>query len=112
MQPEALLEFMQTGNAFVLPSTFEPWGVVAHEFAAAGYPLVLSDAVGASEAFLQQGKNGYRFQANNAEALKEALTKMMSLNAHQLQEMGASSRLLAQSITPKTWAESVVSMMR
>jgi len=112
MQPDALLEFMQTGNAFVLPSTFEPWGVVAHEFAAAGYPLVLSDAVGASEAFLQQGKNGYRFQANNAEALKEALTKMLSLNAHQLQEMGASSRLLAQSITPKTWAESVASMMR
>jgi glycosyltransferase involved in cell wall biosynthesis len=112
MQPDALLEFMQTGNAFVLPSTFEPWGVVAHEFAAAGYPLVLSDAVGASEAFLQHGKNGYLFQANNAEALKEALAKTMSLNAHQLQEMGAASRLLAQSITPKTWAESVERMMR
>jgi glycosyltransferase involved in cell wall biosynthesis len=112
MQPDALLEFMQTGNAFVLPSTFEPWGVVAHEFAAAGYPLVLSDAVGASEAFLQHRKNGYLFQANNAETLKEALAKIMSHNAHQLQEMGAASRSLAQSISPKTWADSVASMMR
>ena len=47
MQPEDLLAFMSTGKAFVLPSTFEPWGVAVHEFAAAGYPLILSDAVGA-----------------------------------------------------------------
>jgi glycosyltransferase involved in cell wall biosynthesis len=112
MQPDALLEFMQTGNAFVLPSTFEPWGVVVHEFAAAGYPLVLSDAVGASEAFLQHGKNGYGFQANNMEALREALANIMSLSAHQLQEMGSTSRLLAQRITPQTWADSVAMMMR
>ena len=112
MQPDALLAFMQTGNAFVLPSTFEPWGVVAHEFAAAGYPLVLSDAVGASEAFLQHGKNGYRFQANNADALKEALANIMALNPRQLQEMGTASKLLAQTITPKTWAGSVARMMR
>jgi glycosyltransferase involved in cell wall biosynthesis len=96
----------------VLPSTFEPWGVVVHEFAAAGYPLVLSDAVGASEAFLQHGKNGYGFQANNMEALREALANILSLSAHQLQDMGSTSRLLAQRITPQTWADSVAMMMR
>jgi glycosyltransferase involved in cell wall biosynthesis len=112
MQPEDLLAFMQSGNAFVLPSTFEPWGVAVHEFAAAGYPLILSDAVGAAEAFLETTKNGYLFQAGNKDALEDALRKMISQSQAQLLEMGRHSRALAFSITPESWATSVAGMMR
>ena len=112
MQPDELLAFMSTGNAFVLPSTFEPWGVAVHEFAAAGYPLILSDAVGAAEAFLETTKNGYLFQAGNRAALEDALRKMMSQSQAQLLEMGRHSRALACSITPESWATSVAGMMR
>jgi glycosyltransferase involved in cell wall biosynthesis len=112
MQPDGLLAFMSTGNAFVLPSTFEPWGVAVHEFAAAGYPLILSDAVGAAEAFLETTKNGYLFQAGNKDALEDALRKMMSQSQAQLLEMGLHSRALAFSITPESWATSVAGMMR
>ena len=35
----------------VLPSTYEPWGVVVQELACMGLPLFLSDAVGARSAF-------------------------------------------------------------
>jgi glycosyltransferase involved in cell wall biosynthesis len=112
MQPDKLLAFMSTGNAFVLPSTFEPWGVAVHEFAAAGYPLILSDAVGAAEAFLETTKNGYLFQAGNKDALEDALRNMMSQSQAQLLEMGLHSLALAFSITPESWATSVAGMMR
>ncbi|MFM9005417.1 MAG: glycosyltransferase, partial [Flavobacteriales bacterium] len=112
MQPNAMLEFMQTGNAFVLPSTFEPWGVVVHEFAAAGYPLVLSDAVGAAEAFLKEGINGYLFQAGNMQQLQYALRRLMAHTPEELESMGASSRALAGGITPKTWAASIARIIQ
>ena len=112
MQPEDLLAFMKSGSAFVLPSTFEPWGVAVHEFAAAGYPLILSDAVGAAEAFLETTKNGYLFQAGNMATLEDALRKMMSQSQARLLEMGLHSRALAFSITPESWATSVAGMMR
>ena len=46
---------------FVLPSIFEPWGVVVHEFAASGLPLLLSNQVEAASVFLRLGYNGYSF---------------------------------------------------
>lgn len=112
MQPDELLQFMKSGNAFVLPSTFEPWGVVVHEFAAAGYPMVLSDAVGASEAFLRDGINGYSYAAGDKKALREALVKLMSHSQSELLKMGAFSRELAMSITPATWAASLKDIMK
>lgn len=112
MQPNELLAFMNTGNAFVLPSTFEPWGVVAHEFASAGYPLILSDAVGAAESFLEDQKNGFLFRSGDLHSLKTALHDLMSKNREELAVMGNRSRALAQKITPHSWAESLVKMMR
>ncbi|HUR30984.1 MAG TPA: glycosyltransferase family 4 protein, partial [Saprospiraceae bacterium] len=40
---------------FCLPSYKEPWGVVIHEMAAAGLPLITSDVCGASTRFLKDG---------------------------------------------------------
>jgi glycosyltransferase involved in cell wall biosynthesis len=111
MQPDDLLKFMPTGSAFVLPSTFEPWGVVVHEFAAAGYPMVLSNAVGAGEAFLQPGKNGYLFESGNIDSLRNALEQIMSHSDSELHEMGFHSRKLAAQITPKTWASQLAFAM-
>jgi glycosyltransferase involved in cell wall biosynthesis len=112
MQPDNLLTFMHTGNAFVLPSTFEPWGVVVHEFASAGYPLILSDAVGAAESFLEPEKNGYSFRSGDMNDLEKSLRKMMSQSPETLRAMGNRSRLLAENITPSTWAQSIANMMR
>lgn len=111
MQPEALAGLMQTGDAFILPSTFEPWGVVVHEFAAAGYPMILSSNVGASEAFLKHGENGYMFRSGDAQDLKEKLCSLFSKDHHQLVDMGRKSTELAKKITPDTWAKSLHKLM-
>jgi glycosyltransferase involved in cell wall biosynthesis len=111
-QPAALFEIMKEGNVFVLPSTFEPWGVVVHEFAAAGYPLILSDKVGAKEAFLSQGENGIIFKAGLKSELKSALKKILNSTDKELQNMGNLSHKLALRITPDTWARSLFDLMK
>jgi glycosyltransferase involved in cell wall biosynthesis len=111
MQPEELSAFTAVGDAFILPSLYEPWGLVVHEFAAAGYPMILSDAVCAGEAFLKPGFNGFSFRAGQTESLKQALHALMTLPEEELTRMGQRSQSLAQSITPATWAKSIYTLM-
>ena len=47
-QAAEMPEVVRQCGVFVLPSTYEPWGVVVHEHACAALPLLLSSAVGAA----------------------------------------------------------------
>ncbi len=110
-QPAQLADLMRDGDAFILPSTFEPWGVVVHEFAAAGYPLLLSDKVGAKQDFLEDKRNGFVFEAGNRPQMKEAMKKIMLTPQNILAEMGDISSNLAKKITPDTWAKTLIQLM-
>ena len=110
-QPDELAALMLGGDAFVLPSTFEPWGVVVHEFAAAGYPIVLSDQVGARHAFMDEGRNGFTFKSGDRHELKSALKKIMLTPHHKLLEMGNISATLAKKINPDTWAKTLLQLL-
>jgi len=112
VQPEEMPGIMEQTGVFVLPSRFEPWGVVVHEFAAAGFPLICSDAVGGAEAFLREGVNGYVFPTNNTTELKQVLRRMMKQDTPALLEMGRQSTRLAKQITPMTWAATVFKMIQ
>ncbi len=48
----------ESATGFVLPSTFEPWGLVVNEAMAAGLPILLSDACGCVPDLVEEGKNG------------------------------------------------------
>ncbi len=108
VQPENFLEYAQQTGVFIMPSLFEPWGVVLHEFATMGFPLLVSDRVGAAEAFLQDTKNGFIFKTDDVNSLKEKLKEMMQLPTEQLNLMGEYSYQLAQNITPKMWADNLM----
>ncbi|SFF08724.1 glycosyltransferase family 4 protein [Thermophagus xiamenensis] len=108
LQPDELKETLKGAGVFVLPSRFEPWGVVVHEMAAAGFPMICSSAVGAATRFLEDGKNGYLFQNESRADLKQALKRMMSLSDEELRTMARHSHKLGMSYTPKMWAEQAV----
>ncbi|MGV3765571.1 MAG: glycosyltransferase family 4 protein [Chitinophagaceae bacterium] len=91
-------------SVFVLNSTFEPWGVAVHEFAATGFPLILTDAVGAGAAFLGT-ENGWKVPFGNKEALMNAFRELNSLSDEALLEKGRKSRALAEKITPLGWGQ-------
>ena len=111
VQPEHFLNYAQQTGVFIMPSLFEPWGVVLHEFAAMGFPLLASDRVGAIESFLEDGKNGFIFKGGDINSLKEKLKDMMQLPAEQLNLMGECSYQLAQKNTPKQWADNLMKLI-
>ena len=111
VQPNDMLPHLKSSGIFVLPSLKEPWGVVVQEMAAAGFPMILSDKVGAATAFLQENKNGFIFESGNQESLKIALKKMMSLDDEKLIEMGENSHQIAQSINPELWADTLLELL-
>lgn len=103
-QPEDLITILNNAGIFVLPSIYEPWGVVVHEFSAAGFPLVLSDACGSHIQFLKHDYNGYLFKSNDKESLKMALTRMYYKSDSELALMGKRSNIISKSITLEQWA--------
>jgi glycosyltransferase involved in cell wall biosynthesis len=111
VQPRDLPEFISQSGVFVLPSSFEPWGVAVHEFACAGFPMILSDQVHAGEIFLNNGENGFKVKSNSKEELRSALKKIMELDTEELGRMGRKSAELGMKINLDTWANSVYNLM-
>lgn len=111
IQPSDLAKYTEQTGVFILPSRFEPWGVVVHEYAASGFPLLLSNKVGAKEQFLQVGKNGFEFEAGNVKSIKLALQKVIAMTNYELFNMGERSNELSKSISTKTWADSLLIIM-
>lgn len=112
IQPSELDQIVAEAGVFILPSKFEPWGVVVHEYALAGFPLLLSTTVGAADAFLVEGKNGYSFHPENEQELQSAFEKIMTKNQEELMLMSDESRKLAFSITPQTWSDNLLSILK
>lgn len=111
LQPEQLSQERASAGCFVLPSRREPWGVVVHEFAAAGLPILASDVVGAASTFVIDGYNGFIFQQESVMALREAMAKIIACSDHELQRMGQRSHELSSRITPETSAANLLSVI-
>jgi len=60
-------------DAFVIPSTYEPFGLVVNEVMNAGKPIIASDQVGCWPDLVRPGVNGAVFPAGDAAALAAAL---------------------------------------
>jgi glycosyltransferase involved in cell wall biosynthesis len=111
MQPDELVSVICEVGCFLLPSRSEPWGVVVHEFAAAGLPLILSDEVGAASTFLIPGTNGYLFTAGDVESLRCAMEKIILQSDETLCRFGESSSELANKVSPESSARSLASLL-
>jgi glycosyltransferase involved in cell wall biosynthesis len=101
----------RSAGVFILPSRYEPWGVVVHEFANAGMPLILSEHVGARPQFLIDGANGYTFYKDSAEDLAHKMSLISMQSDEQLASMGMLSARLAAHITPDIAAASLMSVV-
>lgn len=104
-QPNDLAAAFRDASCFILPSIFEPWGVVLHEAASAGLPLIASAEVGSGDVVLRHGWNGLLLDRVDAQSIAEALDRMSSLNRQELRKLGERSSQLARDLTPAIWAE-------
>ncbi len=64
-------------DLFVLPSIYEPWGLIVNEVMACGKVVVVSDEVGCSPDLIQNGLNGFCFQARSVPSLRQVLQKAL-----------------------------------
>jgi glycosyltransferase involved in cell wall biosynthesis len=106
-----MLRFVAQARAFVLPSRWEPWGVVVHEMACAGLPLILSDRVGAAEQFLAPGVNGWQVPAEDVSALRGALEQLGRADAATLTAMGVESARRSTRCSPERSAHAVLTAL-
>ncbi len=111
LQPQQLLEKMKEGGVFVLPSTYEPWGVVIHDYASAGFPIICSEACGAAAVFVQNGENGYVVKSNDREDLTQAILHMVNSSPAELLRMKTLSHKLSTRITPLHSANALLSVL-
>lgn len=111
VQPDDLQSILQETGVFVLPSRKEPWGVVVHEMAVAGFPMICSDKVGAATQFLKPDENGFLFKAGDKEALKSACLQVMNTPDNKLIEMGKKSHEIGIIHSPEIWKNTVLSLL-
>lgn len=111
LQPEELIKLSKEVDAFILPSRKEAWGVVVHEFAAAGLPLLVSRNVNSSERFVRNGYNGYAFGANSKKQLERVLLKLEDTDESALIQMGQRSAELSLQQTPEIWACTLMNLV-
>jgi glycosyltransferase involved in cell wall biosynthesis len=112
VQPRDLPGLMHEAGAFVLPSRFEPWGVVVHEAAASGLPLICSDACGAAVHLLRDRFNGFLFPAGDAAALAERMVALHELSDARRVAFAEASFELSKQYTPARWTETLLAALR
>ncbi len=111
VQPDQLKPWLEQCGVFILPTHYEHWGVVVHEFAAAGFPLVCSTTTSAATFFLHEGKNGFFTQPQDTASVREAILKVIRSSDDTLKKMGQESIREAQKITPLTWSQTIWDIM-
>jgi len=77
-------------DLLVLPSRFEPWGLVVNEAMNFALPVVVSDRVGCGPDLVRPGVNGEVFEHRSADALETALERLLA-QQELLPEFGRAS---------------------
>ncbi len=98
-----LLSLLHRADAAVLPSHYEPFGIVALESAAAGAPLVTSNAGGLGEAVID-GVTGLSHPPNDVAALAAAVRVALNAPAAAQQRAEAARERLTSDFAWQTVA--------
>lgn len=106
---EALPLLYAQASFFILPSTFEPWGLVVNEAMAAGLPIALSKECGCAPD-LVDSSNGFTFEANNQTNLEAVLDAISATNEKEREQMGNESKRKIGAFSPETWAKSFLQL--
>jgi glycosyltransferase involved in cell wall biosynthesis len=95
-----LLDAYAISDVFVLPSLFEPWGLVVNEAMAAGLPVIASDRVGCIDDLIVVGETGFVVCAESSDQLASTMENF-SFSRSLAAAMGKKAR---QHISPWTTA--------
>lgn len=92
--------------ALLLPSIYEPFGLVVNEAIAMGVPPLLSDACGARDHLVRQGVNGVVVEADNVEGLARAML-VLANNETEWQRLSSNCEVFRMLADCGSFAEGV-----
>ena len=90
-----LLHEYHAARAFVLASHGDTYGVVVHEAAACGLPVLVSHSSGACHTLAVEGESGFRFDSKQPEELASKMDALLDDSALE-RRLGAGARQLAE----------------
>jgi glycosyltransferase involved in cell wall biosynthesis len=110
VQPSELPAVMAMCACLVLPSRFEPFGVVVHEAVAMGLHVIASTAVGAADLFVDDEVNGRIVLAGDAFDLAKALDWMHDRTDEARLTGIQRSHDLSLRRSPQMWSAALLSL--
>jgi glycosyltransferase involved in cell wall biosynthesis len=110
-QPAELAQAFQRAGVFVLPSRHEPWGQVIVEAAAAGLPVICTQACGAGADVVRDFHNGLLVPTGDAPGLARAF-RWMHDHPDRLPAMGSNAQIAAAAYGADRWADTQLAMAR
>lgn len=94
----------------ILPSIFEPWGLVVNEAMAAGLPIIVSEQCGCQPDLIND-ENGWIFDANELNSLSDCFNIVSQCTSEQLIKMGKKSQKTIANFSPRTWANNLLNSL-
>lgn len=108
VQPGHLPDVLTSAGCLVLPSEFEPWGLVVHEAASAGLILLASDKVGAVPHLVQPGYNGFICDSRDVKGLAALMRQIADMSDSRREEMSRASFNLSRQYSPRMWVDTLL----
>lgn len=90
-----LVNEYQHADVFVLPSRFDTFGVVTHEAACCGLPLIISRRAGSSELLVEDGRNGFVVDPEDKAGFAARMVSLVESKELRM-AMGGRSRVIAE----------------
>lgn len=78
-----LLAVYRQNHVLVLPSTYEPWGLVVNEAMSAGMPVLVSNEVGAHYDLVDGNDTGFVFDAYEEQSLIDAMEQISNMDTYK-----------------------------
>ncbi len=103
---DRLSMFYTAADLFVLPSSFEPWGLVVNEAMNFNLPVVVSDRVGCAKSLVNEGYNGYIYSIYNDFEIAEKITKALNNST----QFGKKSSEKIKKVSFKQVCETIVAL--
>lgn len=102
-----LPEVYTASDILVLPSEYEPFGLVVNEAMLCRCPVIVSDRVGARFDLVREGETGYVFSCGDVDALATMLRRVLA-DRQQLRRMGEAARRRMASWSHADYAQALV----
>ncbi|WP_420154444.1 glycosyltransferase family 4 protein [Siphonobacter sp.] len=83
--------YLALADALILPSYFEPWGLVVNEAMVCGLPVLVSSQCGCVNDLVEEGKNGYTFDPCNQRELASLMQSFVQQSDADRTRMGQHS---------------------